>query len=74
MVAYAKISPKLVNLRDRAGNAEEEEEKHQTRGSSFPSQVTSVTKKKIGILVPTLLGTWHDRVRARSGKLRASIV
>ena len=27
-VTYAKISPKLVNPRDIAGNAEEEEEKY----------------------------------------------
>ena len=25
MVTYTKISPKIVNLRDKAGNAEEEE-------------------------------------------------
>ena len=26
MVSYAKFSPKMMNLRDKAGNAEEEEE------------------------------------------------
>ena len=28
-VTYAKISPKMVNLRDLAGNAEEEEEEEE---------------------------------------------
>ena len=31
MVTYAKISPKTVNPRDKAGNAEEEEKKEEEK-------------------------------------------
>ena len=37
---HAKISPKLVNPRDRAGDAEEEEEWLITRRPHFPRRVT----------------------------------
>ena len=49
-----KISPKMVTLRDIAGDAEEEEEE-------------SYQWCEIGTLLATLSGAWRDRTSARTG-------
>ena len=70
-VKYTKISPKMVNPRDLAGNTEEKEEASLAGDTGvnpcFPliwSEVTS--DPEVGSPVATLPDAWHCRVSART--------
>ena len=48
-VTYAKISPKLVNPRDIAGNAEEEEEDEEKEEEEEEEEAMSIVAQKTNI-------------------------